>query len=99
MSKKVLVKKSNIHGMGLFAAKKIRKGDVIGELEVTPTQEDGPHVLWVAEGEKYTVSGPLAYINHSVKPNAVYYDDLTVVAIKDIRAGDEITHHYGDEWE
>lgn len=29
----------------------------------------------------HQVEGPLKFINHSAKPNACYYDDLTVVAL------------------
>ena len=36
----------------------------------------------------------LKYINHSEKPNVVFYDDLTLVAIRDIKPGEELTHKY-----
>jgi SET domain-containing protein len=36
----------------------------------------------------------LKYINHCERPNACYYDDLSVVALRDIEAGEEITHDY-----
>ena len=40
----------------------------------------------------------LRYINHHPDPNAVYYDDLTVYALRDIAPGEEITHNYwGDD--
>lgn len=98
MTMKVLVRESGIHGKGLFAKKKIRRGEVIGAIKANPTNKDGPYVLWVSEGEQHHVKGPLKYINHSNQPNAAYYDDLTVVALADIAAGEEITHHYGEEW-
>jgi SET domain-containing protein len=40
------------------------------------------------------VSCNLKYINHADNPNACYYDDLTVAAIRDISANEEITHNY-----
>ncbi len=98
MVKKVEVKQSHIHGKGLFAKAKIRKGEVIGAIKPKPVKKDGPHVLWVTESEGYKVDGPLKFINHCPKPNACYYDDLTVVALKNINVGDEITHNYGDAW-
>ncbi len=98
VSEKVLVRQSAIHGKGLFAKQKIRSGEVIGEIAPSPTKKSGPYVLWVSEHEQHHVKGPLKYINHSTKPNAAYYDDLTVVALADISPGEEITHHYGDEW-
>ncbi len=97
---KVYVKKSPIHGLGLFANRPIAKGEVIGEIEkAIPTTEDGPHVLWLSEEEGYRVEGPMKYINHSARPNAVYYDDFTVVALRDIAPDEEITHYYGEGWD
>ncbi|MCG8315787.1 MAG: SET domain-containing protein-lysine N-methyltransferase [Pseudomonadales bacterium] len=99
----VYVGESAIHGKGLFAAKKIKEGDLLGVLDCKAVKKDGPHVLWVDEGKKgtkkYKVMCDFKYINHSSKPNVAYYDDLTVVALKDIKANEELTHHYGDEWE
>jgi hypothetical protein len=40
----------------------------------------------------------LRFINHSKKPNVAYLDNLSVVALRKIRPGDELTHNYGDEW-
>lgn len=99
MADKVYVDKSHIHGKGLFAKKKIKKGEIIGQIKRKRAKKDGPHVLWVAENEGYKVDGPLKYINHSLKPNAAYYDDLSVMALKDIPKDAEITHNYGNEWE
>lgn len=97
----VFVKDSAIHGKGLFAKKPIKEGEIIGEIKGKPTKKDGPYVLWI-EDENYDgikVKNIFKYINHNQKPNAVYYDDLTVVALRDIEKGEEITHHYGDTWE
>jgi SET domain-containing protein len=27
-----------------------------------------------------------------------YYDDLSVVALRNIEPGEELTHHYGEDW-
>lgn len=98
ISKITIVKTSLIHGKGLFAAKAITEGQIIGQIVGVKTQTDGPYVLWIDKNNSIEVTGDLKYINHSQKPNACYYDDLTVIALKDIAIGDEITHHYGDEW-
>jgi len=95
----VSVKKSKIHGQGLFARKDIRAGDVIGEVKGKPTKVDGPYVLWLNNAKQgFEVSCILRYINHHQEANACYYDDLTVVALKDIKKGEEITHNYGEDW-
>ena len=96
----VFIDQSRIHGKGLFARKKIKKGKTIGRLVVRSSNEDGPHVLWIGDGEfGFEVLCELRYINHCATPNACYFDDLTVVALSDIKPGEEITHHYGDEWD
>ena len=95
----VYVKESGIHGKGLFAKSKIRRGEVIGAIKPVRAKKDGPYVLWLSEEEGYRVNGPLKYINHHPKPNAAYCDDLTVVALRAIKPEEEITHHYGDDWE
>lgn len=94
--KKVFVDDSGIHGRGLFAKSRISKGELIGKISPKRAKNNGPYVLWVSEEEGYRVDGPLKYINHSSKPNAAYFDDLTVVALRNIKQGEEITHDYGD---
>jgi len=90
---------SKIHGKGLFAGQNIRAGTVIGWLESRPSKADGAYVLWLSQTQAVEVTCDLRYINHSDKPNACYYDDLSVVALRDIPAHDEITHNYGsNDW-
>lgn len=96
------VQPSTIHGMGLFATGRIEEGEILGQLEGHWVTEDGAHVLWVDETRGYQVSNIFRYINHHAAPNAAYYDDLTVVALRAIEAGEEITHDYGGDglpWE
>jgi hypothetical protein len=95
------VQSSSIHGQGLFARYSIPRGAIIGVCEGEPTDEDGPHVLWIDQDKALHVCNDMRYINHSPKPNAAYYDDATVVALRDIKPGEEITHDYGDglDWE
>ncbi|MCI0507853.1 MAG: SET domain-containing protein-lysine N-methyltransferase [Gammaproteobacteria bacterium] len=95
----VYVKDSMIHGKGLFARKSIKAGAVIGEIEGIPASIDGPYVLWLDDDKHgIEVQNLFKYINHNARPNACYYDDLTVVALRDIEKGEEITHHYGECW-
>lgn len=94
MTRKTYVAPSSIHGQGLFANEDIAAGEVIGWLSGEPCNTDGCYVLWLNENEGFRVTCQLRYINHSVHPNACYYDDLSVVAIRPIRANEEITHNY-----
>jgi len=93
-----IVKESGIHGKGLFATQKILRGDLIGIIEYKPVTEDGPYVLWLDTETGILVDSDLKYINHNAKPNACYCEDLEVVALRDIKKDEEITHDYGDDW-
>ena len=91
----VCVANSPIHGKGLFAKNFIPSGTVIGVVQGQPVTDDGDYVLWVDEVNAILVQCDLRYINHSDTPNVTFYDSLEVCAIRDIQAGEEITHHYG----
>lgn len=92
---------SALHGRGLFARETIAAGTELGICRAKKARDlEGPHVLWLGEDEvPVRVKCTLRFINHSASPNVVYYDDLSVVALRDIGAGEELLHHYGDEWE
>lgn len=99
MPKNTYVAPSAIHGQGLFARIPIRDGEVIGYLQGRPSTKNGDYVLWISATRGIEVLCDLRYINHSDSPNACYYDDLSVVALRDIAAGEEITHDYGcNDW-
>ena len=94
-----LVKDSPLHGKGLFAAQNIQQDTVIGTLQGKPVSHDGLHVLWMNDGQdKFQVENDLKFINRSKQANVAYYDDFTVVALKDIQQGEELLHNYGDDW-
>jgi len=97
-SKLTYVDDSAIHGKGLFARQPIAEGTVIGKLKGRKTSDDGMHVLWLDEDTGFEVSCDLRFINHSDTPNACYYDDKSVVALRDIEVGEEITHNYEADW-
>ena len=88
---------SKIHGKGLFASVDIPAGSIIGWLTGKPCDRNGSYVLWISENQGIEVLCDLKYINHSDQPNACYYDDLSVVALRDIGTDEEITHDYNSE--
>ena len=94
LEQQTYVKKSKIHGQGLFARVDIPKYTVIGIISGKPCKRNGFYVLWLSDTQGFKVSCDLKYINHADNPNACYYDDLTVVALRDIKAHEEITHNY-----
>ena len=99
------VKESGIHGLGLFATKPLRKGSVVGYYsgpEVHSEDDDGDHVLWIYdedEEREYGIDGQneTRFVNHSRKPNANFNGEKLVV-LTAIKAGEEITHDYGEAW-
>jgi len=92
------VRKSGVHGKGLFTKKDIPAGAVLGVCEVKKTEEMGDYSLWVSDDEIYEVLCHLKYINHSKQANVVYYDNMSVVTIADIKKDEELLHDYGEEW-
>lgn len=85
----------------------IKKGQFIiryiGRKIRTETTEDLDTRYLFEINERWTIDGSsrrnrARYINHSCRPNAeVYFVKLVIKirAIKNIKAGDEITYHYG----
>ena len=93
---RVYVRSSSIHGKGLFARRKIRKGEFIGTFEGPPAKRDGSHVLWIYYGEEYEGrrgKNALRYLNHSKKANAEF-EDFDLYATRDIGANCEIVIDY-----
>ena len=98
----VIAGRSEIHGKGAFARHAIAAGTHIGEYTGVPSDADDTHVLWVEgdDGEFHGIDGDgvLRWLNHSRKPN-VEFDGPQLYALRDIAAGEELTFHYGEEWD
>ena len=101
MSLRYEVRKSRIHGRGLFAKKVFKKGDLIGIYEGPLTKGHGAYVLYTYDDDGNEVriagKGTLRFVNHSSKPNADFWGD-ELYATKRINPGDEITFNYGPDW-
>jgi SET domain-containing protein len=98
---KIEVRPSPIHGMGVFAREIILRGERIGRYVGRKTRRDGRYVLWITTKngwQGYNGSGRLRYLNHNACPNSEFRD-LDLYALRTIRSGEEITFHYGEEWE
>jgi len=99
---RVEVRASPVHGRGLYARRRLRRGAYIASFEGRPTRRDGEHVLWV-EREDGSVVGirgenELRFLNHARRPNAELRG-TELYALRNIQPGHEILIHYGDEWE
>jgi len=95
-----------MHGNGVFAGKKIRKGELIEKCYFIITK-GGDAVLedyYFDAKRKYAVFLGLGSIyNHSDDPNADYTINMakriaTIKADRTIQQGEEITISYGSKW-
>jgi SET domain-containing protein len=98
---------SGIHGYGVVACRDFAVGEVIATVDGILRHEDEEawddrYALWMDEGYYFDMLDQTRWINHSCDPNgeveADFDEDGTpwarVVAIKPIRAGEEITYDY-----
>lgn len=93
---------SSVHGHGLFARDDIPSGTWIGHYDSVETQQNGMHVLWVEGDEEgdwvgYDGNNELRFLNHDNQPNGEM-DGLDLYALRNIRANEEITFDYGEEF-
>jgi uncharacterized protein len=100
-------------GLGLFATKPIKKGAFIVRYSgrVIPNEEAerrearGARFMYELN-KKFTLDGSSRrnigrYANHSCRPNAetvIYRRQVRIKAMRNIKAGDEITYHYGKDY-
>ena len=98
----VIVKKSNIHGKGAFAARDFKKGEIV-------LRWDRSHMLTKKEAENFpknlkkyvnyhkgaylVMQSPERFVNHSCNPNTKV-KDFGDIAIRDIKKGEQITSDY-----
>jgi hypothetical protein len=95
----VFVDDSGIHGRGLFANRRIARGEYIGTFSGPPARRNGTHVLWVYGADGESVEGRrgnnlLRYVNHGLPCNAAF-EGFDLYAVRAIAAGQEITIDYG----
>jgi uncharacterized protein len=109
-SPKTEVRESPIHGRGLFAIAKIDKDEIVavkgGHIvngaqlreKITPVLgpveiqiDDDLYIAPVAPEER---EGSMLYSNHSCDANLGMRGEITFVAMRDIGAGEELTHDW-----
>lgn len=108
---KVCVKMTTDKGAGVFAKENIKKGEIIlrrvGRIMQVENISKTPKYIqshWFPiSKDKYLMSDPPAkYLNHSCDPNAGIINDKDLVAMKDIKSGEEIAYDYAmvgvDSW-
>ena len=98
LKRKLLVCQSEIYGEGLFTSIDLPRNATLGICSVKKAHAPGLYTLWLDENRLVDVTCKLKFINHSKRPNVAYLDDLRVVTLRKISAGEELTHDYCDEW-
>ena len=109
LSNKTAVKLSPIHGKGLFAVAPIRKGEIacvkgghifsrehlaetnarLGPAEI-PIADD----LFIGPMTEEERDGSMIWSNHSCDPNIGVRGQIVFAAMRDIQAGEELTHDW-----
>jgi SET domain-containing protein len=114
MKVQVWIGKSRIAGKGLFAGQAIKKDTIISRYMGTKISK-AQSARALAHGNAYicylndrydidgnTLQNPPRYINHSCDPNCALQTTaraIWVVALRDIWAGEELTHQYNYEYD
>ena len=109
-SPKTEVRESKIDGRGLFATAEIAKGEIVaikgGHIisRLQLQKEIGPRLgpveiqiaddLFIAPITNEEREGSMLYTNHSCDPNLGIRGEITFVALRDIAAGEELTHDW-----
>ncbi|MFH1294669.1 MAG: SET domain-containing protein [Candidatus Aenigmatarchaeota archaeon] len=95
----VIVKKSPIEGLGVFACRNFRKGDIVFKWDVSHklTREQAKSLpekkrryVPCFKGVYILLQPPERYVNHSCEANT-NIRDFCDVAVRDIKKGEEIT--------
>ncbi len=103
-SKKYEIRQSAIAGNGLFARKAIGRGEIVLQTrakvvhrQIESSTESSEIINWIGIDKDIwmiTDDTPLRYINHSCEPNSAMASAKTLVALRQIEMGEEITMDY-----
>ena len=108
-SPKTEVRESKIHGRGLFAIADIARNEIVAikgghivdrSLREKITPQLGPVEIqiddhfFIAPVTEEEREASMLYSNHSCDPNLGMRGEITFVAMRDIRAGEELTHDW-----
>ena len=109
LSPKTVIKKSKIAGKGLFAKMSLRKGELVGIknchlLDYKAMQKlksvIGDSYLQIADDfvlapkKKSEISKIMMYLNHSCEPNIAVRGEISFVAMRNIKSGEELAVDY-----
>ena len=91
-------------GFGLFTEYDIKNGETLGIFQSrypTPQEilDDGDYLIRFDDEDQRVMTDNFKFINHStLENNVIIWDDASIVATRDIKAGEQILSHYGEHW-
>jgi hypothetical protein len=98
---KVIVKRTKKFGDGVFAQKPLTKGEVIAEFDgpiygddTVWTDETADHSVQFDQNQWRDSDGIARCLNHSCEPNCGIRGLFSIVAMRDIAAGEELVWDY-----
>ena len=109
LSPKAEVRPSAIHGRGLFARESIAKGEIVcikgghvfdrwrlAELQpdLGPAEIQITEDLFIGPVRAEDSEGGMIFSNHSCEPNIGVQGQIVFVAMRDVGAGEELTHDW-----
>ncbi len=109
LSSKTVVKDSPIEGRGLFAAVPIRAGEIVAvkgghvfdratlsriQAELGPAEIQIEEDLFIGPLTAAERDGSMIFSNHSCEPNIGVQGQIVFVSLRDIEAGEELTHDW-----
>lgn len=109
LSSKTIVKESSIHGRGLFARAPIAAGEIVcikgGHVSsrdilkvlqprLGPAEIQIGEDLFIGPTEDHEREGSMIFSNHSCEPNIGVKGQIVFAAMRDIAAGEELTHDW-----
>jgi len=109
LSSKTAVQESAIHGRGLFAIAPIARGEIVAvkcghiinrstlrelQARLGPAEIQIGDDLFICPVTEEEREGSMIFSNHSCEPNIGVRGQITFVAMRDIAAGEELTHDW-----
>lgn len=109
ISPRATVKESPIQGRGLFAAEAISEGEIVAvkgghifdretlervQKRLGPAEIQIGDDLFIGPLSEREREGSMIFSNHSCDPNIGVLGQVTFVALRDIRPGEELTHDW-----
>jgi uncharacterized protein len=109
ISPKAAVRESAIHGRGLFAVAPIARGEIVCvkggyifdrarlrelQTQLGPAEIQIGEDLFIGPVSAAERDGAMIFSNHSCEPNIGVVGQIVFVALRDIGAGEELTHDW-----